>query len=295
MSKILSYKDIPYSDETKISDYLELLKPGVMSLVVYTAVIAMLVAPGDIHPVIAFIATLCVALGSGAAGAINMWYDRDIDAIMSRTKKRPIPSGRLDAQSVLHFGVGLACAAVLIMGVFVNFLAAFILSFAIFFYVFVYTIWLKRRTPQNIVIGGAAGAFPPMIGWAAVTNSISLESFLMFLIIFLWTPPHFWSLALAKSSDYEKASIPMLPNVKGHLFTKYQVLFYTIALSVVAIIPYFLGFWGVGYFVGASILSAIFLLFVWRLFQTNNHKFYLKTFGYSIFYLFALFGMMLLN
>lgn len=295
MSSTYSSNFFSLSKETTIRDYLELFKPGVMSLVVYTGIIAMLVAPGHIHPVIALMAIICLALGSGAAGAINMWYDRDIDAIMARTQNRPIPSGRIDPQSVLHFGVGLSVAAVLMMGLFVNMLSAFILAFAIFFYVCVYTMWLKRNTPQNIVIGGAAGAFPPLIGWTAVMNSISIEPIIMFLIIFLWTPPHFWALALAKADDYKKANIPMMPVVRGEKSTKYQILFYTGLLFLLTLGVYFFSDWSFIYLLGALILSTTFLYLAFCVFKSTDKKIYIKTFLFSIFYLFALFGVILVS
>jgi protoheme IX farnesyltransferase len=291
MAKLYSYEKITtHQYESKVIDYLELLKPGVMTLVVFTALIGMLIAPGHIHPIIGFMVILCVSLGSGAAGAINMWYDRDIDALMKRTKSRPIPSGRIAPDDVLNFGVVIAIASVIMMGLFVNIISALILAFAIFFYTVIYTIWLKRYTPQNIVIGGAAGAFPPMIGWAAVTNSISIESIIMFLIIFLWTPPHFWALALAKSDDYHKAGIPMMPNVKGHQHAKHQIIFYTILLFITAVAPYFLGEWSIAYFIGSIILSGIFLYLSISILKNNNNKTYMQLFGYSIIYLFLLFA-----
>ncbi len=212
-------------------DFLALLKPRVTSLVVVTGLVGVMMAPGAIHPLIALVAVLCIAIGSGAAGAINMWYDRDIDAIMERTRGRPIPTGRIAPGDALGFGVVLAIGSVAMMGLAVNVVAAGLLAAAILFYVFVYTMWLKRRTPQNIVIGGAAGAFPPMIGWAAVTGTVSVESALLFALIFFWTPPHFWALALYRRGDYEKAGIPMLPVVAGKTETKKQMIAYTILLA----------------------------------------------------------------
>jgi protoheme IX farnesyltransferase len=205
-------------------DYVALLKPRVMSLVVFTGLVGLYLAPGALHPFLAFVAVLCIAVGAGASGAINMWYDRDIDAAMSRTRARPIPAGRVEPADALSFGVVLSLFSVMIMGLAVNWVAAALLGFANAYYVFVYTIWLKRRTPQNIVIGGAAGAFPPMIGWAAVTGGVSLESLVLFLIIFMWTPPHFWSLALYKEGEYAKAGVPMLPVVAGKAETRRQIL-----------------------------------------------------------------------
>ncbi|MEQ9116444.1 MAG: heme o synthase [Rickettsiales bacterium] len=280
--------------ESRVRDYVSLLKPGVMSLVVYTAVIGLWIAPGHIHPVMAFIAILCVAMGSGAAGAINMWYDRDIDAIMTRTKKRPIPSKAIQPDAVLHLGIAVSFASVICMGLFVNILSAVILAFAIFFYIVIYTIFLKRRTPQNIVIGGAAGAFPPVIGWTAVTDSISIEPIIMFLIIFLWTPPHFWALALAKSDDYKKAKIPMMPNAKGHSYTKKQIVIYAVLLWIASVAPYFLDMASSVYLIGAVILSSIFAYLCIKTVFVREKAFYMKTFGFSIFYLFALFGLLVI-
>src|SRR6476661_8565983 len=207
--------DLAQPSSADVEDYVALLKPRVMSLVVFTALVGLLVAPGHIHPVIGFAALLCIAIGAGASGALNMWYDADIDAVMTRTARRPIPAGRVQPGEALAFGATLAAFSVAVLGVLVSWFAAALLAFTIFFYVFVYTMWLKRSTPQNIVIGGAAGAFPPMIGWAAVTGDVSLAPFLMFLIIFLWTPPHFWALSLLKSEDYRRAGVPMLPVVAG--------------------------------------------------------------------------------
>ena len=247
---------------TELIDYLRLLKPRVMSLVVFSGLAGLLVAPGTLHPVLAIVAVLCIAVGSGAAGAINMWYDRDIDGLMERTKLRPIPDGRVAPGDALSFGIVLAVGAVAIMGLAVNIFAAALLALAILFYIFIYTMWLKRRTPQNIVIGGAAGAFPPMIGWAAVTGDISVGSLVLFALIFFWTPPHFWSLALYRSGDYKKAGVPMLPVVAGKRETKLQMLYYTILLLPLAVLPTVLGV--VGWLYGTvSIIMGLFL-WVWR-------------------------------
>src|SRR5215475_5790575 len=220
----------PAASPASVRDYVDLLKPRVMSLVVFTGLLGMLIAPGHLDPFAAALAVLAIALGSGAAGAINMWYERDLDALMARTRNRPLPAGRVAPDDALGLGVLLSIFSVLLMAVSTNYVAAGLLVAAILFYVFVYTIWLKRRTPQNIVIGGAAGAFPPMIGWAAVTGDVSLPSILLFLIIFLWTPPHFWALALYKQGDYGAAGIPMLPNVAGEQSTKLQILIYSVLL-----------------------------------------------------------------
>ena len=231
------------SNEARISeampgDYFALLKPRVMSLVVFTAFVGMMLAPGSINPLIALIAILAIAVGGGASGALNMWYDADIDAVMTRTKKRPIPAGRIAGGEALAFGLVLSVFSVLTLGTLTNWVAGGLLAFTIFFYAVIYTMWLKRSTPQNIVIGGAAGAFPPMIGWAAVTGGISLESVVLFLIIFLWTPPHFWALALFKLRDYDMAKVPMLPNVAGERHTKLQIVAYSLVLAAVAVSPW---------------------------------------------------------
>ncbi len=283
--------------EAELSDYIALLKPKVMSLVVFSAFAGMVVAPGfgGMHPLMIAVAVLCVAVGAGAAGAINMWYDRDIDAIMKRTKDRPIPAGRVCPDEVLGFGVVLSLGSVLLMGVALNWMAAGILAFANLFYVLVYTMWLKRTTPQNIVIGGAAGAFPPMIGWAAVTGDISLYSILLFLIIFLWTPPHFWALSLFANEDYKKANIPMMSVTAGALSTKWQMFIYTLILLPVTLAPAWLGMASYAYGVCAAILSGFFCLTALRVLKSDDLKYARAMFGYSVFYLFALFlGIMVL-
>src|SRR3954463_15097415 len=250
----------PPQDLSEVKDWVTLLKPRVISLVVLTGVCGLLVAPGHLHPTLAIAAVLCIALGAGAAGAINMWYDRDIDAVMRRTQARPIPAGRVDPGAALAYGVGLALASVAIMGLATNWVAAGVLALSIGFYVFVYTMWLKRRTSQNIVIGGAAGAFPPVIGWAAVTGSVSLIPLVLFAIIFIWTPPHFWSLALFANDDYRRAGVPMLPVVAGARETRRQIVLYTLLLVPLTLAPFFLGFSGMVYGVAAALLGAIFLL-----------------------------------
>src|SRR3954451_1045880 len=245
-------------------DWLVLLKPRVVSLVVFTGLIGLLLAPGEIHPVIALAAVLCIAVAAGAAGAINMWYDRDIDALMRRTANRPIPAGRIEAGEALGFGVVLAVGSVLVMYLATNLAAASILALSILFYVFVYTIWLKRRTPQNIVIGGAAGAFPPLIGWAAVTGAVDIMPLLLFAIVFFWTPPHFWALSLYASGDYARAGVPMLPVVAGPRATRLQVLFYTVVLVLVSLAPWLLGYAGPIYGAASACLGAGFLWAAWR-------------------------------
>lgn len=278
-----------------LGDYFALLKPRVVSLVVFTGAAGVIVAPGGIHPLIAMVAILCIAIGAGAAGAINMWYDRDIDAIMARTCQRPIPTGRIAPGDALGFGVVLAIGAVAVMGLAVNLAAAGLLAVSILFYVFIYTVWLKRRTPQNIVIGGAAGAFPPMIGWAAVTGGVTVESLALFALIFLWTPPHFWALALYRRGDYAKAGIPMLPVVAGDAETKKQMLLYTVLLVPVAVLPAWLGTTGIVYGVGALVLSLFFLAAASAVWFDPTTRAAKRMFGYSIFYLFALFALLMVD
>ncbi|MBV1796309.1 heme o synthase [Siccirubricoccus sp. G192] len=257
----------PAQDLSEVGDWLALLKPRVMSLVVFTGLVGLLLAPGRLHPVLALTAILCIAVGAGAAGAINMWYDRDIDAVMRRTARRPIPAGRIQPGAALGFGISLAIGSVIVMGLATNAVAAAALAFSIAFYVFVYTIWLKRRTPQNIVIGGAAGAFPPVIGWAAVTGDVTLEPLVLFAIIFFWTPPHFWSLSLWAHADYARAGVPMLPVVAGARETRRQILLYTILLAPLGLAPWALGLAGPAYAVVAAALGLGFLwhaIAVWR-------------------------------
>lgn len=280
-------------------DYTQLLKPRVMSLVVFTGLAGLLAAPAGLHPVLMVTAVLCIAVAAGAAGAINMWYDRDIDAVMSRTRERPIPRGRVAPGDALAFGVMLTVGSVALMGLAVNWTAALLLAGASAFYVFVYTMWLKRRTPQNIVIGGAAGAFPPMIGWAAATGEISLAGLALFGLIFLWTPPHFWALGLFRSGEYARAGIPMLPVVSGHRATKRQMLAYTLALLLVAPAPYLLGVVGPFYAVGTIVLGLLFLICAVRVLQEDGEATGFKAakqmFGFSIFYLFAVFGLLIID
>jgi protoheme IX farnesyltransferase len=276
-------------------DFLALTKPRVMSLVVFTGLCGLLTAPVGIHPVLGFTAVLCIALAAGAAAALNMWYEADLDALMKRTAGRPIPAGRMDRQSALHFGVGLAVFSVLLMGLATNWFAASILAVSILFYVIVYTVWLKRRTPQNIVIGGAAGAFPPMIGWAAATGDTSLLPLLLFALIFLWTPPHFWALSLFVRGDYANAGVPMLPVVAGERATRQHILLYTFPMAVVAIAPWPLGLAGPFYGVAACLLSIAFLLLAFRVLasratQPSEMKAEKRLFAFSILYLFVMFG-----
>ncbi len=277
------------------ADFIALLKPRVMSLVVFSGFAGLVAAPGHLHPVLAAVAILCIAVGAGAAGAINMWYDRDIDALMERTRNRPIPAGRVAPEEAAAFGVVLALGSVVIMGLAVNWLAAGLLALAVNFYVFVYTVWLKRRTPQNIVIGGAAGAFPPMIGWAAVTGEVSLASIALFLIIFMWTPPHFWALALYRRGDYARAGVPMLPVVAGIRATKRQMLLYTAALFPLALAPWALGTAGAIYGGGAILLGALFILLAVRVWLDPGERAAKQMFAFSILHLFLLFALLILD
>ena len=295
----LSAAESPLGAESEVKDWIALLKPRVMSLVVFTGLIGLVIAPGSLHPVLGFTAILCIAVAAGACGAINMWYDRDIDAIMRRTASRPIPAGRIEPAAALAYGVTLAVGSVIVMGLAVNLTAAVVLAISIAFYVFVYTIWLKRRTPQNIVIGGAAGAFPPMIGWAAVTGSVDPMAIVLFAIIFMWTPPHFWSLALWANDDYRRAGVPMLPVVSGARETRRQILIYTILLIPVTLAPWFLGFSGLVYLVVASVLAAVFLASVLRVLTDRQDETGVSltndaparaAFKFSILYLFLLFA-----
>ena len=281
-------------------DFLALTKPRVMTLVVFTGLCGMLAAPTSVHPVIGFTAILCIALGAGAAGALNQWYEADLDAKMRRTQKRPLPDGRMDRQSALHFGVGLAAFSVILMYFAVNLAAAAILTVSILFYVLIYTVWLKRRTPQNIVIGGAAGAFPPLIGWAAATGDIALLPVLLFLFVFLWTPPHFWALALFMKSDYAAAGVPMLPVVSGERTTRTQIGLYTIPMAAVAILPWPLGLTGAIYGIAAVLLTGWFALLAVRVAKRTTHaddamKPEKALFKYSILYLFVMFGALVVD
>jgi protoheme IX farnesyltransferase len=280
---------------SQVKDYLELLKPSVMSLVVFSGLVGMLVAPGTINPFIAGVAIFCIALGSGASGAINMWLERDLDAKMKRTAKRPLPQGRIAPQSAIEFGVCMAAASVFIMGLAVNLLSAVLLLSAILFYVFIYTIWLKPRTAQNIVIGGAAGAFPPLIGWVAVTNSLAIEPLILFAIIFMWTPPHFWALALHRSDDYAKAGVPMMPVTHGKKETKRQMVLYTAGLILTSILPAFTPIAGVVYGTSAVTLGAVFMWHALRVQRSDDTKVAMKMFGYSILYLFVLFSILVID
>ncbi|UCI05121.1 heme o synthase [Mesorhizobium sp. B1-1-8] len=281
--------------EATAADFFALLKPRVMALAVFTAFVGLMVAPGGMNPVMAVIAIGAIAAGAGAAGALNMWYDADIDALMSRTSKRPVPSGRVTPGEALGFGLVLSALSVMTLGVLVGWLAASLLAFTIFFYVVIYTMWLKRSTPQNIVIGGAAGALPPVIGWAAATGGIGIESLILFLVIFLWTPPHFWALALFKVGDYAVAGIPMMPNVAGQASTKKQILVYALLLVPVGVLPWLLGFASGFYGIASAALGGGFLWHSWKVLTAPGPEMRpaKALFAYSIFYLFALFAMLL--
>ncbi len=278
-----------------VGDYVAILKPRVMSLVVFTGAVGLVLAPRHLDPFLAAVAVLCIAVGAGAAGAINMWYDRDIDAVMRRTSSRPLPAGRMNPGEALGFGVVLAAGAVLTMGLAVNLVAAELLAFAILFYVFIYTVWLKRRTPQNIVIGGAAGALPPVIGWAAATGGISWGALALFAIIFFWTPPHFWALSLYRTGDYEAAGVPMLPVVAGARETKRQMLLYTLVLWPAALSPFFLGIAGWVYAASALLLSTIFSLGALRVWREEGERSARQMFAYSLLYLFLIFALLLID
>lgn len=281
------------------ADYFELLKPRVMQLVVFTAIAGLMLAPADINPVLAAVSILCIAVGAGASGALNMWVDADIDGAMSRTATRPIPSGRIKPSEALAFGLILSFFSVATLGLLVNWLSASILAFTIFFYAVIYSMWLKRSTPQNIVIGGAAGAFPPVIGWAAVTNSVSVESLVLFAIIFMWTPPHFWALALFKARDYEKVAIPMMPNVAGNRATQNQILIYSLFLAPIGFLPFLMEFAGIAYGVVSGALGLAFVWYAYRCWQMPSNDGPMvpakKLFGFSILYLFALFGTLIVE
>lgn len=282
-----------------VGDFVALMKPRVMSLVVFTALVGLVAAPGGLHPVLAAIALIAIAVGAGASGALNMWYDADIDARMARTAARPIPRGRVTPEEALSFGVVLAVFSVLTLGLLVNWVAGGLLALTICFYIFVYTIWLKRRTTQNIVIGGAAGAFPPMIGWAAVTGTISIESVILFLIIFFWTPPHFWALALYRSRDYERVGVPMLPVVAGGDETRRQILIYTALLAPLGMAPALIGLGGLAYLVTSLLLGGVFLRLAWKVYRVREGReadhAAKELFGFSVLYLFLLFAVLLVE
>ncbi len=292
----------PQEYEAQFGDYVELLKPRVMRLVIFTAAVGMLCAPVPVHPIIAFATILCIAVGAGASGALNMWWDSDIDLIMKRTTGRPIPSGRVTRSEALAIGLTLSCMAVVMLGLFGNLFAAGLLAFTIFFYAVIYSMWLKRTTSQNIVIGGAAGAFPPMIGWAVATGGVSIESVLMFALIFIWTPPHFWALALFRNEDYKAAKIPMLPVDKGTIVTRRHILAYALLLAPIAIAPAFTQIGGAFYLAIALVFNIIFIIGAFRIWKRNdelatadNYRAEKKFFAFSILYLFVHFVALLLE
>jgi protoheme IX farnesyltransferase len=289
----------PRISEAGVADYIALLKPRVMSLVIFTALVGLVIAPGHVHPVLAFTSILCIAVGAGASGALNMWYEGDIDALMSRTANRPIPRGRVTEPEALAFGMTLAFFSVMTLGILVNWFAGALLAFTIFFYVVVYTMWLKRWTAQNIVIGGAAGALPPVVAWVAATGSLSVEPILLFLIIFFWTPPHFWALALFRNDDYTRAGVPMLPVVAGPDATRLQILLYTVVLVAIAVAPWPLGYFDAVYGIASLILGAGMLVLAVNVYRRRDGveavRATRKLFAFSIFYLFALFATLLLE
>jgi len=279
-----------------VGDYLALMKPRVMSLVVFTALVGLLIAPGHVHPVIALTALICIAVGAGAAGALNMWYDADIDVRMARTAGRPIPQGRVTPGEAAGFGVTLAVFATVTLGLLVNVVSAALLAFTIAFYVVVYTMWLKRATPQNIVIGGAGGPLPPVIGWTAATGGIDVEPVLLFLIIFFWTPPHFWALSLYRTEDYARAGIPMLPVVAGEAATRRQIVLYTLILAPLGVVPWLLGYAGVLYGIAAAVTGAAMIALALRLRgEGRGHGASRQMFAFSILYLFLLFAVLLVD
>ena len=278
-----------------LGDAFALLKPRVMSLVVFTGAVGLVIAPGAIHPLIAAVAVLCIAVGAGGSAAINMWYDRDIDAVMTRTRARPVPAGRVEPGAALGLGIVLSAGSTAMMGIAVNWVAAGLLAFTIFFYVVIYTMWLKRRTPQNIVIGGAAGAFPPMIGWAAVTGGVDFTSLALFGIIFLWTPPHFWALALVRSQDYEAANVPMLPVVAGARSTRRWIVIYSLLLLPVSLAPCATGAAGAVYGIGALVAGFVLAGGAFRVLVDHSPAAAKRLFGTSIIYLFALFALLLVD
>ena len=286
--------------EPEFGDYVELLKPRVMRLVVFTAIVGLVAAPAHVHPVIALASVICIAVGAGAAGALNMWWDRDIDAEMARTAGRPIPTGRVEAGEALAIGLALSGFAVVMLALFANLFAAGLLAFTIFFYAVVYSMWLKRATPQNIVIGGAAGAFPPMVGWAVATGGASLESVAMFALIFLWTPPHFWALALFRNDDYSRVGVPMLPVVAGERSTRAHILAYALVLAAAAVLPSFSGIGGPVYLAGALVLNALFVHGAWKVWRrdaiaahADRYRTEKRFFGFSIVYLTLHFALLL--
>ena len=284
--------------KSSVEDYIALLKPRVMLLAVFTSLCGLWLAPVSIHPFMFVLSIFCISLGAGAAGAINMWFDRDIDSLMERTKKRPIPVGKIEADNALGFGIMLSIISVLMLGLSLNYLAACLLAFSILFYIFIYTIWLKRRTPQNIVIGGAAGAFPPVIGWVCSTGELNTFPLILFLLIFIWTPPHFWALALYKDIEYSKAKVPMLPVVSGQRNTKIQIFIYSLLLMIVSLLPYFLNYSGSFYFTTSLVLNSFFLYLAYKILRSDDNKktaFAPSLFKFSIIYLYLIFSSLVID
>ena len=280
---------------SSVSDFLRLLKPRVMVLAVFTSVCGLILSPNPIHPFFFIISVICISLGAGASGAINMWYDRDIDRVMSRTRGRPIPAGKVDPAEALALGVVVSVLSVLLLSLSANFLAGGLLAFTIFFYAVIYTVWLKRSTPQNIVIGGAAGALPPVVGWASITGTVSVEALILFALIFFWTPPHFWALALVKNEDYKQANIPMLPVVAGKQETLRQIVIYSAVMAPTGVTPYLVGLTSIVYGVVAAVLGCAFFLLAIRLFKSPTDRQSWELFKFSVFYLAALFGCLILD
>jgi protoheme IX farnesyltransferase len=281
--------------ESDVKDYFALMKPRVMSLVVFTGIVGMILSPVSINPIIAIVATFCIALGSGSAGSINMWYDRDMDAIMSRTKNRPIVLGKVPPEEALAFGIIMGFFSVFIMCVCVNLISGFLLLFTILFYVVIYTMWLKRRSPQNIVIGGLSGALPPLIGWTSATGSISVEPLILVMMIFLWTPAHFWALALYRSEDYAKAGVPMMPVVFGQDYTKLHIVIYTLLTVACSFLPYVARMNGELYLASAVVLGGVFIYYAFSLIKDKANKFAPRMFFFSMIYLFSLFFVIALD
>lgn len=284
-----------FAEGARVGDFVALLKPRVMSLVVFTGFAGMVAAPGQLHPLLAAVAVLCIAVAAGAAGAINMWYDRDIDAVMTRTRHRPLPAGRMAPDEALALGIALSIISVMLMAVAINWMAAALLAATNGFYVFVYTVWLKRRTPQNIVIGGAAGALPPVIGWVAVTGQVDVEALVLFLIIFLWTPPHFWALSLYRSGDYAKAGVPMLPVVAGAAATRRHILAYSVVLVMASLLPTMFGTVGALYGAAAAALGGTFLVLAFAVLRDTGETAARRLFAFSILYLFLLFAALIVD
>ena len=293
-------ENVNYLDsQSSVSDYIAVLKPRVMALAIFTSLCGLIISPDEIHPFLFVLSIFCISLGAGASGAINMWFDRDIDKLMDRTKKRPIPNGKISPADALGFGIILSLISIIVLGLSVNYFAAFLLGFSIFFYVFIYTIWLKRRTPQNIVIGGAAGAFPPVIGWTISMGSLSLEPLTFFLIIFFWTPSHFWALSLYKSDDYKKAKLPMLPLTNGVESTKLNIFIYSLLMVPVIIFPFLIDFVGFAFLIPSLMLTFYYNYLCYQLFNFKKDRFNPKIaktiFGYSILYLFLIFVLFLID